>query len=126
MKLFRTGTVVKLTGVTERVVDDWCRSGHVTPVAGGQGQGDHRVFTLTQAVGIAVATELRYSDRGCATAYVRAIVEAFGRMTEEELLDKFKNGETHFVMVNGNKPILRGEQYDWIDVKAIYERVMEN
>ena len=39
------------------------------------------------------------------------------------LLEQFKQGRTHFVMVHQGKPLLDGPNYDWINVKECYEAV---
>ena len=120
MQLF-SGDVCRIADLAQSTFDDWCRKGIFEPVeGGGEGHGSRRRFTLMQGLGVAVGNAVRQTERGCVLSYVGAIVEAFGAMTEKRLLRHFSKGETHFLMVRGDKPLLRSKQYDWIDVQRIY------
>ena len=125
MRLFRTGQVENISGLPSTTFGEWCHLGLVKAVAGGNGTGNHRVFDLPTVVGVAVAAELRASDRGCALSYISRVVEAFSGTDETELVKQFKKGETHFVMPHKGKPVLRGPDYDWVDVQRCYNRVVK-
>jgi hypothetical protein len=128
MKLFTTGDVLEITGLPATTFDTWCHNGPnqiVKPIDGGTGTGNHRRFTLMQVVGIAVAAEQRKTDRSCALSYVALVVKAFGDMTEEWLRKKLDEGKAHLAIVHLGKPVLAKKEYDWIDVRAIYDRVTE-
>ena len=64
MKL-SSGDVCEVAGVTLNVLDAWCTQGVVQPLAGGNGHGKHREFSVMQTVGIALVVELRKQSRGC-------------------------------------------------------------
>ena len=128
MKLFKSGAVVKIGPIRQMTFQEWCVEGIVTPFYGGNGQGDHRFWTLMQVVGITVAIEARKSYVNYPKAFVKRIVEAIGGMEEEELLKLFKAGKTHFYGTvsapNGPIPVFDKPVYDFmVDTKAIYERV---
>jgi hypothetical protein len=120
VRLFTTGNVLAITGLSATMFDTWCRDGIVKAVSGGDGHGSHRQFTLMQMVGIAVAVELRNSYRGCAPKGVGIITDAFGGMTEEWLLAEFKKRKTHFVTTHHGKPVLTVEALEGLpDVEEI-------
>jgi hypothetical protein len=118
MHRFTAGTVREIVGLTPKEFRLWCESGAAAPIAGGEGTGNHRKFTLTQVLGMAVAAELRRSERGAAMDYIAKVIAAFGGITERWLEEQFARGETHFVTVHHDLPLLRGKQYEWPDVRA--------
>ena len=96
----------------------------IKPVSGGEGHGDHRRFSLIQAVGLAVASKYRDTFMGITAKGVGLTVAAFESVTPEWLEEQFKQGQTHLAMIHQGKPLLRGPQYpDWVDVQACYEIV---
>jgi hypothetical protein len=121
--LLSTGDVADVVGIPLRLVRGWCDSGLITSDAGGDGPGDHRRFSIMRTVGIAVAAAIKRGEQSCADSYVKMVVEAFASMDEKQLQDEFKKGQTHLVMIHYNKPLLRGAEYDWLDVRAIYLQV---
>ena len=96
MKLFTTSDVLKITGLAPNTFDAWCKDSIVKPINGASGTGNHRVFSLTQVVGIAVAAELRESKRGCHPKYVADVVEAFSKLTEEKLINLLQGERFYF------------------------------
>lgn len=127
MKLLTTAELLAVVPeLTPKEISLWCEAG-VKPIKGGGSQGNQRIFSLMQAVGVGVAAGVRRSERGCALSYVVMIVEAFGMVSEEELRKQFDKGATHFFTVSGGKPILDGPKYDdMIDTRAIYNNVVKS
>jgi DNA-binding transcriptional MerR regulator len=122
-KLLSVADVSEAAGLSTRELRGWCDKGIVVPDAGGEGQGDHRMFSVVRTVGVAVAVQVRNTSQGCVPEYVKQVVAAFASMDEKDLLKEFKKGQTHLVMVHYGKPILRGKEYDWVDVQATYQNV---
>ena len=128
MRLFTTGDVLRLTGLAPNTFDSWCREGVVQSVSGGHGTGNHRQFSLMQVVGIMVAVEVQNSERGCTLLYVHRVIEAFIALDEAELLKRFDEGLTHFLVLvstaTGKTFLdLGGPRYsDMIDVQRIYRQ----
>lgn len=123
--LLSTGDVCALTGLTPNTLDRWCSAGIVLPFDGGNGQGDHRRFTLLQAVGLQVAASLRQAE-GATLGLVRTIVATFEAMTRQELLAAFEAGQTHVVYVTPSRAFLGPSQYphmDHRDVQAKYDAI---
>jgi hypothetical protein len=106
---------------------DWIRDGYVSPThRGGIGTGNGHRFSLTQAVGIVVASQVRYSRRGCSPAYLKAVVDAFASLTEEGLVSLIQQRGRYFVHEHYGKPILQeegGEDYGWPDVEQAYRKL---
>jgi hypothetical protein len=126
MKVFSTRQVLEVTGLPPATFDVWCREGRVDALngAGRVGTGNHRVFSLMQVLGVAVAAQIRSSVRGCAPSFINLIVRAFAALDEKELLKRFQQGRTHLVTIHGGKPWLGGRDYDdQIDVKEIYKKL---
>jgi len=118
--------VCVVAGVSAGSLRLWCEKKIVVPFEDGAGCGNHRRFNLMQTVGVAVAIELRKSKRGCALAYVGEVVEAFGKLTEEDLQKKFAKGVTHFMTVVKTQVIMDGPIYgDMINVQRVYENVKQ-
>ena len=125
MKELTSADVVEVTGVRLKELRGWCEAGYVEPLEGGEGQGSHRKFSVTQTVGIAVAVQLRRSERGCVLPFVGSVVKAFASVREEWMLAAFQKGKTHLVNIHCGKPLLRGKNYDWIDVQKTYHDVTQ-
>lgn len=126
MRELSTGDVMEVLGIRRQDFRRWIERGAVKPMDGGGKQGKHQKFTPMQVVGISVAREIWSSDRGCVESYVGEIVSAFGSMSEDELVERFRKGETHFVQIFAGKPLLRGQMYDWPNVEQIFDDVMKN
>ena len=127
MQLIQNRTILAITGISGPTFNTWLKDGTISgAVCGGEGRGNHRRWTVTQAVGIAVAIAMRSSERGCSLSVVSKIVEAFGAVTEEWLVKQFEAGNTHLVMLHHGKPLLQPKQYDWLDVQEIYQRVLKS
>jgi DNA-binding transcriptional MerR regulator len=126
MRTLTTGDVLEIAGsdgLTPKELRLWCEQGHVTPVDGGDGHGSHRRFSVMQTVGIVVATKLRRSERGCVTEYVGKVVAAFARLSEGELKKMIAKDGPCLVTIHNGRPLLRGQQFDWVNVKDVHERV---
>jgi DNA-binding transcriptional MerR regulator len=140
--------VCELSGLPRPTLQEWINKGLVVPSSGsGRGPGNRYQFSPLQAVGIALGAALRRTSRGCALSFVQELVEAFGGMPEEELRRRLAEGNTHFansiygtghtVLAQADdpdrgdgeeyplRPALSPPMYDWVDVKAIYDRVNE-
>ncbi len=122
--MITTNDICEMTGVAPSTLTEWVTAGVITPVvAGGPGRGNSRRFTSMSAVGIAVAVALAKSERGCAPAYVGAVVEAFAAVTGAWLREKFAKGDTHFFAIHQGKPLLTDPRpYELVNVEAIYEQ----
>lgn len=121
-----TGDVHEITGLPPTTLVGWVNDGILKPIAGGgKGRGNHHQFSLMQVVGIAIGAALRKSERSCALSYVGLVVDAFGNMTEEQLLKQFDRGATHLVTIHQGKPILGAKEYDWTDVQKVYRDVKQ-
>jgi hypothetical protein len=128
MKMFQTGTVLELTKaigaeIKAPTFDLWCKNDILKPEHDTGGQGRPRMWSLMQVVGVLVAAKVRANERGCVLSYVSDIVAAFGKISEDELVELFDEGRTHFVMVHKGRPLLDDKRYDWPDVRAIYKLV---
>jgi hypothetical protein len=121
----------RIAGLPWPTLAGWVQKDVIKPThPGSKGRGNSAKFSIMQAVGIAVAAELCRQPRGCQPVYVRAIVAGFSDTPEKKLLEHFKKGLTHFLTIHGPEEhlvvILEGPKYsDMVDVKAIYDRVME-
>lgn len=127
MKSLSSGDVLEILapiGITPKMFRGWLEAGHVASVAGGAGLGDHRRFSLMQAIGLAVAAKEYTGRRGCAPSYIGQVVGAFAAVTEDELLGLIKNRGTHFVGPHRGKPLLqRDKRFGWVDVRQTYREV---
>ena len=121
-----SGDVCEIAELEPSVFDDWCRKGIVKPQEGGEGQGNHRKFSLMQVVGLVVALQIKNSERGCVLPYVGKVVEAFGAITELELLKQIDKGKTHFVEPHKGKPLLQEPEVFWPNVKQIHRNVTDS
>lgn len=121
-----TGDVLEATAIPKGKLLRWCHQKLVVPLCGGEVQGHHRMFTVMQTLGIAVAWKTMNTEHGCCEAYVRQIVTAFENMSENALRDEFEVGRTHLVMIHQGRVILGAKQYDWVDVQATHAEVVEN
>lgn len=121
-KTLTTADVLEITGLPARRFQRWCAAGHIRASAGGTGSGNHRRFTLMEALGLAVAAEICRCPQGCVPQYVGKVMRAFGAMQEADLRAEFDKGGTHLAAVHGGKPIMRGAEYpNWIDVQKTYK-----
>ena len=112
-------------GLTPKRLRNWFEAGCVVPVEGGEGTGDHRRFTLMQAVGIAVAAAAQNSAQGCVRSYVAVVTSAFAAADEAWLKAEFAKGRTHLVPTrHDGRPVLQAKSYDWVDVGAVYRDVL--
>jgi hypothetical protein len=124
LELFVTKDVLELAELPQRTLAEWIEKEIVTPaVKGHGGRGGAEQFTRMQVVGVLVGVEQRRSERGCALSYVGEIYAAFAAMDEGKLLEKFKEGRTHLVMIHVGGPMLRAKEFDWPDVWSAYSRV---
>jgi len=134
--MITSSRVCEIAEVPSTTLADWVAKGFVIPaVPGGVGRGKSHRFTVTQAVGVAVAVALSKSERGCSTEHAARVVEAFGKMTESELAARFCRGATHFLFVGRSghvamdgpyypdQPVAHSVASDLVDVEAIYDRV---
>ncbi len=126
VRIFASGEVCELAGLSANVFNEWCVKGILIPIDGGEGSGDHRRFTVMQTVGIIIGARLRASARSCALSFVKIVVEAFADMTEEELAEQFQQDHTHFSgFVHMGRPYLEMPKYDdMIDVTEVLEQVL--
>ena len=131
--LYTTGQVLELTKLTGTMFGNWCQEPEsddeggpiVKAVQDVKGTGNHRSFSLTQVVGICVADELRNSDRGCHTKFVRKVVAAFGAMSEKKLANMLEGRAIYFMTIGGKAVILDDNTTgDRVNVQKIYRAVL--
>ena len=122
-RLFSTGDILEITGLTRSTFDDWIARGIINPVSGGNGTGNHRRFTTTQAVALKLAADLRNNgEAGWAT--LRKVVERIGGFTEAGLVGQFTKGRTHILSI-GEFPMVKPQHEDPLrDVEECYRVVM--
>jgi len=70
-------------GLTPKEFRGWAASGVVTPAAGGNGQGDHRMYSQMQAVGITYAALWQRSGAG--STWLRQVIDYVAAMSDTEL-----------------------------------------
>lgn len=119
--------VCEVSGLEPQTLRNWVSGGLVVPAERAtRGPGGGNKFSVTQAVGLVVAEQLRRAERGCAPSYVAKVVAAFGAVTEAWLRAEFEEGRTHLAMVHQpfdppGKLWLQQEQcpeWGWPDVAA--------
>ncbi len=127
VKMLTGGDLCDATGLPMPRLQAWCRLGYLVPVEGGEGRGSDRRFTLMQTLGVAVALKLLESERGCALSRAGKVIAAFAATDEAELLKRFDEGATYFILVYGDDLMLTGPQYrpDQVDVKQAYEELQD-
>ena len=126
MFLLSSGNLCEVTGLIPANIDDWTNKGIIKPHRGGKGQGNPRLWSPMQAVGILVANEIRNSKRSCVLKYFGQVVEAFATVDEEWLGEKFDEGSTHFVILHQGRPLLDGNKYgDWVNVEKQLRKVQQ-
>ncbi len=91
---------------------------------GGKGRGYHLHFSFMQLMGVAVAYQLRKSERGCSLAYAHRIINAFGLATEKELEKQFSIGFIYFEGV-GNTAVLTCQKrpYRSVNLQTLYKHL---
>lgn len=124
LKYLSVADLSEIVGLSEKQLGNWCDVGYVVPVEGGGGPGNHRRFSVMQAVGVAAAVQVYRSEHGCVLGYVAKVVAAFTAADEMSLKKQFAAGKTHLARVYGGEIKLQGKQYDWPDVEAIYRDVL--
>jgi hypothetical protein len=73
------GDLIELSGYTRRQLQDWARKGLLPSAEPSSGTGFQRRWSMSEGLGLLVATRLHSEPRSCALVYVGAIVAAFGR-----------------------------------------------
>jgi hypothetical protein len=125
-QLLTSGDLAEVTlslGIGLKQVTNLADRGTIVPASGGGEKGVFRSWTVMQAVGLAVAARVLSTPRSCATSYVGLVVEAFGRLTEDELQRQILESGTHLVTTirtAGGAPhiVLDGPAGDRVDVLA--------
>lgn len=56
---FSSGEVCRIAGLHQNTLDRWVKLGWVSPVSGGTRRGDHRTYSLVQAVGVTAGARWR-------------------------------------------------------------------
>lgn len=122
--------VCSVCGINPQTLRNWISGGLVEPaVRGGYGPGRGHGFSVTQAVGLAVAEQLRRSEYSYPASYISLVVAGFAAMAEEELVRRLGRGATHFLLAakTGGAPVVVLEyegRYDGtVDVHATYRAV---
>jgi DNA-binding transcriptional MerR regulator len=118
----------ELSGVPPTTLQTWIELGLVHPASSnGVGRGNGHSLTRMQVLGLAVANVLRNESRGCAQSYIQEVVSAFSDWDEAELEGQLKKGQTAFLMVHYDRPLLRGQRYEnWPNVKALWKRIKDS
>lgn len=123
IEIVKTDDLELRGGVPYRMLVKWRQSGVFTPWCVPRGRGNQTQFELMQAVGIAVANQIYHSYRSAARVYLKEVVRAFENTSEGWLLKQFEKNKTHLVVAFENCPVLAGKNYDWPDVKRIYDEL---
>lgn len=135
MKCLKTGQVCDYLDrhydVSEPTFQKWIvrHRYYFTSYAGGEGQGDHRLFTFNQVVGLCVGIELRRTTRSCPVKSIGKIMDAFGQLSEGELSEMLLEGRTHFVDIAStmgpDHVELQTEAMSGVDVHQIWRGLTE-
>ena len=94
MNLIQSGDVREIAELAPSTFDEWCRDGIITPEQGGDGQGDHRRFTVMQTVAVTFGNQLRKRD-GVALKFVKDVIEYIASLSCADVEKVFEKGRTH-------------------------------
>jgi len=120
MRLYTTGDLVRLTGLTSVTINNWCGEGWVTPVNNGRGTGTHRVFNFAQTVAVVYAQQLR--KNGMRGSLVRQTLDLVANSSEIALESRLEEGK---VGAFGNQffPLSDDPSSAWMDLGTAYRKV---
>jgi hypothetical protein len=119
-----TAELLRVTCIDSANLELWVRQGWLSPSNHAQGQGHYRLWSITQCVGLSVAEVLRHSTRGCRSDYIGLLVHAFDQIQEADLVAMFARGETHFLGLQDERPLLTPKLCEeQPDVRSIYKHV---
>jgi hypothetical protein len=92
--MFASKDVCSLCPLPRATLADWIAKGFVKPAkVGSTGTGNSHRFSFRQFLGLAVASHLRSTARGCSPAYAGTVVKRFEEMSDQELGDLFSRLE---------------------------------
>lgn len=94
-----TADVVHPAGLTPKEFNTWLRKGVVVPAVAGKGRGQHRQFTLLQAVAIVYAAQWWRNGAGLET--VRQVVGCVTKFDERGLRREIAAGRLFAVPILG-------------------------
>ena len=110
--------------VGQRRLARWLDDGLIVPVEGGDGRGDHRRFSIMQAIGLSVALAVKNSPRSCCNEYLGTVVASFGLLEPGELENLIeRNGPYFLYTCAGSKPVLTCNYPSHPDAQAIHRDV---
>lgn len=125
MKRLSTGEISELSGIPVNTLNDWVNAGFIRPVEGGEGKGRHRRWSIAQAVVLCFAAEWR--DRGAGRPILKSLIANLTRVSDRQLLAKFKAGERYLVELPDGKiikPIGRFIDLERYDLERVYKEVI--
>jgi hypothetical protein len=109
MKFLTSGQMCKYLGIDMATIHKWCVAEIITPVAGGTGQGSHRVFSVIDALSVACGRGMR--SQGYTLAAAGAVMRVIKGLSEERLLAAFEEGNTCIAFLGDHVfPTLVNEQ----------------
>ncbi len=123
MKLMTSGQVRDTLGIELHTLHKWTVAGFITPVAGGEGQGSHRVFALTDVLAIGVGRALR--SKGLSLEVAAAVMKVVRAHSEERLLAAFKAGRNCVVFVGNNVLPKLSSEHDARDAAVPFAEAFE-
>lgn len=120
-------TILDLTGLPDTTLNRWIAAGYVVPaVAGKPGRDQGAKFTPAQAIGLAVASEIHRSERGCVASFVGQVYAAFASVPLVELNYRLRKEGVYFVQPHHGKLWLaKDDPYNSrSNVQAIAKKVL--
>ena len=124
-----TGMTLDVThpgGLSPKELRTWCDRGVVTPASGGNGPGDHRIFTPLQAFAVTYAAQ--WWRCGAGLAMVKGVIDCIVKEGEKRLKKKaIQDGWVCFVAPGNTCRFVQLRDLDnpYIDVRHVYAKVME-
>ena len=144
MQLLSSGDVCKILSTHKatfprKTLDNWVKQGIVVPVVNPAGTGNHRMFTISQALGLAVGRGLRAS--GVSFKAAGTVMESLMNASEGELKSLFARGKCYVVILGDEvfPDLLSRKMFEKhmnkvseetglfpiaVDAQAVYERIL--
>lgn len=124
--MFSIEQASKISGIDQASLRTWIASGFIHPSRrGARGRGQAHQFSFQQVMALTVGQELRQSERGCSLHYLRDIVEAFSRISEDSFVEQFKRRYTHFNGLENGLIYFGGWSPEAPSIVAAYHKTKE-